>query len=84
MDEQTIRYALAKQVPDMERGFTVATSYGDITIPAGRLATQLCGHMRRALARELARQLARPTAFPTLSDAQTTEVFNTMFGGARQ
>jgi hypothetical protein len=30
-DDQ-LRYALAKQVPDMARGFTISTSYGDIEI----------------------------------------------------
>ena len=28
----TLSYALAKQVPAMERGFTISTSYGDIQI----------------------------------------------------
>lgn len=27
-----LRYALAKQVPAMERGFTIQTSYGDLVI----------------------------------------------------
>ena len=38
---ESLRYALAKQVPAMERGFTIHTSYGDIEIDAedaGRLA----------------------------------------------
>lgn len=35
LQEQQLSYALAKQVPDMARGFTIATSYGDITIPPG-------------------------------------------------
>lgn len=61
MSEQTLRYALAKQVPDMERGFTVATSYGDIVIPPGKLATRLKGHMQRALMRRLLEmELAKP------------------------
>ena len=87
LQEQRLRYALAKQVPDMERGFSVATSYGDINIPAGKLATQLRGHMERALARELARQLVRPTAppaFPDLSHAEAAEICNAVFGGARK
>ncbi|MBB5467240.1 hypothetical protein HDG32_003360 [Paraburkholderia sp. CI2] len=29
-----IGYALAKQVPDMERGFTIQTSYGELRIDA--------------------------------------------------
>lgn len=88
MNEQSIRHALAKQVPDMDRGFTVGTRHGDITIPAGKLATQLRGHMERALARELARQLVgRPTifaAFPELSNADATEICNAIFGDARK
>lgn len=31
---ETIGYALAKQVPDMERGFTIQTSYGELRIDA--------------------------------------------------
>lgn len=38
----TSSYALAKQVPDIaDRGCTIATSYGDITIPPGRMAERL-------------------------------------------
>ena len=29
-----LNYALAKQVPAMERGFTISTSYGDIEVAA--------------------------------------------------
>ena len=29
-----LSYALAKQVPAMERGFTISTSYGDIEVAA--------------------------------------------------
>lgn len=52
--EQRIQYALAKQVPDMERrGFTIATSYGDITIPAGWAAEFIAKQVRLALKAEL-------------------------------
>ena len=34
-EQERISYALAKQVPAMERGFTISTSYGDIQIDAG-------------------------------------------------
>jgi len=34
MDTQDDQYSLAKRVPDMARGFTISTSYGDITIRA--------------------------------------------------
>lgn len=38
MTPQDISYALAKQVPDMRRGFTIQTSYGDIQIEAEQAA----------------------------------------------
>ncbi|MFX1761400.1 hypothetical protein PWP93_02150 [Paraburkholderia sp. A1RI-2L] len=31
---ERLRYSLAKQVPDMECGFTIQTSYGDLRIEA--------------------------------------------------
>ena len=33
-DIDKISYALSKQVPDMARGFTIHTNYGDIEIAA--------------------------------------------------
>lgn len=33
-DLDRIGYALAKQIPAMERGFTIQTSYGDLVIDA--------------------------------------------------
>lgn len=53
MTDQEIQYALAKQVPDMVRGFTISTSYGDITIPAGQLAECISNEVWIALQREL-------------------------------
>ncbi|MNF06561.1 hypothetical protein D3C80_2065350 [compost metagenome] len=32
--ELELCYAMAKQVPDMERGFSIHTNYGDIAISA--------------------------------------------------
>ena len=32
--EYEIAYSLAKRVPDMERGFSIHTTYGEIEIPA--------------------------------------------------
>ncbi|WP_244116499.1 hypothetical protein [Burkholderia gladioli] len=32
---EKLGYALAKQVPDMERGFVIQTSYGDLNVDAG-------------------------------------------------
>ena len=34
LQEQLLSYALAKQVPAMERGFSISTSYGDIEVAA--------------------------------------------------
>ena len=48
-----LSYALAKQVPDMERGFIIATGYGDIVIPAGRAADFIADQVRMALKAEL-------------------------------
>lgn len=53
MNHQEIRYALAKQVPDMAKGFGIATGYGDIIIPPGQMADRLARHVQRALEREL-------------------------------
>ena len=44
-----LSYALAKQVPDMVRGFTIATGYGDIAIPAGWAADFITDQVRMAL-----------------------------------
>ena len=48
-----LSYALAKQAPDMERGFIIATGYGDIVIPAGRAADFIADQVRMALKAEL-------------------------------
>ena len=53
LQEQQLSYALAKQVPDMERGFTIATSYGDITIPPGWMAERIQRHVEHVLRAEL-------------------------------
>jgi len=49
MTRDDILYALAKQVPDMERGFEIHTSYGAIVIPAGPLADCLQAAVRKGL-----------------------------------
>ena len=53
MQEQCFGYALAKQVPAMERGFTIHTNYGDITIPPGWMADRIQRHVERVLQVEL-------------------------------
>ena len=52
--ELQLSYALAKQVPDMARGFSIHTSYGDIAVVPGPLADQIQALVREATARELA------------------------------
>ena len=47
-------YALAKQVPDMARGFSIHTGYGEITVVPGPLADQIQTLVREATERELA------------------------------
>ena len=53
MTPDEISYALSKQVPDMQRGFTIQTAYGDLVIPAGRMAERLAERVRSALETEL-------------------------------
>ena len=52
-EDLRLGYALAKQVPDMERGFTIGTGYGDIAIPAGWAADSIADQVRMALKAEL-------------------------------
>ena len=64
MSAQDISYALAKQVPDMARGFAIHTNYGDITIEPGWMAERIAQHVRRVLQ---CKQLAQPdTVLPTI------------------
>lgn len=48
-----LQYALAKQVPDMVRGFTIVTAYGDIAIAPGWAADFIADQVRMALQAEL-------------------------------
>ena len=52
--ELQLSYALAKQVPDMARGFSIHTSYGDIVVVPGPLADQIQTLVRQATERALA------------------------------
>ena len=52
--EQQLSYALARQVPDMARGFSIHTAYGEIAVVPGPLADQLQALVREATERELA------------------------------
>ena len=51
--ELQLSYALAKQVPDMARGFSIHTSYGEIAVVPGPLADQIQALVRQATEREL-------------------------------
>ncbi|KVQ01856.1 hypothetical protein WJ96_33225 [Burkholderia ubonensis] len=50
-----LRYALAKQVPAMERGFTIQTNYGSIEI-AAEDAERVASIVRSILLDNLARE----------------------------
>jgi hypothetical protein len=63
MNEQDLSYALSKKVPDMQRGFTIETSYGEIVVESGRHADAIATAVRRALEIQLkAAALARRNA----------------------
>ena len=63
MQEQQLSYALAKQVPDLARGFSIATSYGDIVVAPGHHADAIAATVRRGLEVQLkAAELARRDA----------------------
>lgn len=54
-----LSYALARQVPAMARGFTIATSFGGIEVVAGVLAERLQVLVREAIEHELAQRTAQ-------------------------
>ena len=62
-DEQDrLLYALSKQVPDMRRGFSIATNYGEIAIEgeeACRVAALVDGLLRKRLTKEERRECAK-------------------------
>ncbi len=53
MNQQDISYALAKQVPNMVRGFRICTNYSDIVIEAGWMADQIAKQVELAMRCEL-------------------------------
>ena len=61
-EDLRLGYALAKQVPDMERGFTIGTSYGDIVITPGWVADFIADQVRMALKVELLKLTEKVTA----------------------
>lgn len=62
MDQQERDYALVRQVPEMERGFAIATNYGRLNVPPGPLAERIQLLVRLHLERERA-QCARLAAY---------------------
>ena len=49
-------YALSKQIPDIAgRGCIVGTSYGELTIPPGRLAEKLAQFLTRELTKQVSK-----------------------------
>lgn len=55
-EQLQLNYTLAKQVPDMARGFCISTGYGDIVVLPGPLADQLQALVREATERKLGAQ----------------------------
>ena len=50
---ETTRYALAKQVPDMGRGFTISTNYGEISFASGPHADRIRAAVESCLLADL-------------------------------
>ena len=53
-EQDDLGYALAKQVPDMERGFAISTRYGDLQID-GEDAVKVAALVERLLRKKLRR-----------------------------
>lgn len=52
-DKLQVSYALSKQVPDMERGFSISTNYGDIVVD-GEEGREIIEAVRKMLERKYA------------------------------
>ena len=50
----SIRYALSHHIPDMERGFSIATNYGEVIVPSGNVANMITRLVKQLLEQELA------------------------------
>lgn len=55
MKADEITYTLSRHVPDMPSGFTISARYGDLEIPAGRLAKAITELVRKHFETELAK-----------------------------
>jgi hypothetical protein len=56
MDDLALTFALSRQVPAMERGFAISTSYGDLIVNAGPLAERIQTLVEQELRNELAQR----------------------------
>ena len=50
----SIQYALSRHIPDMERGFSIVTNYGEVIVPSGPVANRIKALVKRLLEQELA------------------------------
>ena len=78
MNEQDIHYALAKQVPDMARGFTIQTNYGDIVFAPGFAAERVQRQVKRILTELDLAQRKQHAA-----NQKASAVVSAVFGGGR-
>ena len=72
-EQDRLSYDLAKKVPDMKRGFTISTNYGDLYI-VDEDAT---------LFAELAERLLKKKLAALQDDVTYQKAFNTLFGSGR-
>lgn len=54
LSDEDARFAISRSVPDMVRGFTIQTSYGDLVVPSGWLADRVASVVATALEMQLA------------------------------
>ena len=76
MDEFEVSYALNRHVPSMERGFTIATAYGELLIE-DQDAAPFVALVDKLLRKRLA---AARQAIDARSDAEAVRHFNARFG----
>lgn len=50
----SIQYALSRHIPDMERGFLIATNYGEVIVPCGPVANAITTLVKQLLEQERA------------------------------
>lgn len=75
-----IEYDLARRVPEIARGCTLHTNYGDIAIPPGWMADRLQVEVERLLKEHLKTQ----KKVQSKRAAMAAAVINEVFGGVRK